>query len=74
LAGRILEAGLPAKALQDAWHLACASHHEMDYQLTWNCTHIANAEFVPKARRACAVAGYPCPQICTPQELLGVLS
>ena len=64
------EIGLPARAAQDAYHMACAAVHEMDYLLTWNCTHIANAEFVPLIRSVCAIHGFRCPQICTPQELL----
>ncbi len=75
LAAKILaEAGLPSKALQDALHIACASIHGMDYLLTWNCTHIANAEFIPGVRTVCSLAGHRCPQICTPQELLGLRS
>ena len=75
LAAKILaDTGLPHKALQDALHIACASIHGMDYLLTWNCTHIANAEFIPDVRTVCSLAGHPCPQICTPQELLGLRS
>jgi predicted nucleic acid-binding protein len=35
---------LPGKALRDAAHLAFACAYELDYLLTWNCAHIANAE------------------------------
>ncbi len=34
---------LPAKAAIDALHIAVAVLSGMDYLLTWNCTHIANA-------------------------------
>src|SRR5688572_29310771 len=34
---------LPAKALVDALHVAAAAVHGIDYLLTWNCKHIANA-------------------------------
>ena len=72
LAARLLgEAALPPVARVDALHVAVATVHRMDYLLTWNCTHIANAERVPFVRLACESAGYRCPQICTPQELLG---
>jgi hypothetical protein len=34
---------LPQCAATDASHLAMAVLHCMDYLLTWNCTHLANA-------------------------------
>ena len=34
---------LPPRAITDASHLALAVLHRMDYLLTWNCTHLANA-------------------------------
>ena len=34
---------LPGKAATDASHLGLAIMHQMDYLLTWNCTHLANA-------------------------------
>jgi len=71
LADRLLkETRLPAKAQQDAAHLACAAVHAMDYLVTWNCTHIANAVLIPQVQSVCLLAGYKCPQICTPQELM----
>src|SRR5436309_4674424 len=36
-------AGLAANAQTDTLHVALAAVHGMDYLLTWNCTHIANA-------------------------------
>lgn len=44
LARKILDqGGMPAKAYVDAVHVAVAAVHGLDYLLTWNCTHIANA-------------------------------
>jgi hypothetical protein len=43
----------------------------MDYLLTWNCRHIDNAETKPVIRSVCAKLGYACPEICTPEELMG---
>jgi predicted nucleic acid-binding protein len=37
-------ASIPRKATEDALHIALATVHGMDYLLTWNCKHIANAE------------------------------
>lgn len=72
LAMRLLkDCQLPAKAAVDAAHVAVATVHGMDFFLTWNCAHLANAEFVPKVRNVCEAAGYACPAICTPEELMG---
>jgi len=37
-------AAVPERALRDAAHLAFACTYAVDYLLTWNCAHIANAE------------------------------
>ncbi len=39
----IVDGPLPKKAAVDALHIAVATVHGMDYLLTWNCKHIANA-------------------------------
>lgn len=62
---------LPTKAAVDALHIAIATVHGMDYLLTWNCKHIANAEMQIAIAKKCRVAGYEPPIICTPEELLG---
>jgi predicted nucleic acid-binding protein len=68
----IREGVMPEKALDDALHIAVAAVHGIDYLLTWNCRHIDNAETKPLIRRICTINGYSCPEICTPQELMGV--
>ncbi len=68
----IQERALPAKALDDSLHTALAAVHGIDYLLTWNCRHIDNAEMKPVVRSVCATHGYVSPEICTPQELMGV--
>ena len=71
LAARLItDGGMPAHAAADALHVATASVHAIDYLLTWNCRHIDNATTKPVVRSICAVAGYACPEICTPLELL----
>jgi hypothetical protein len=71
LAARILETGLiPAKAEVDASHIAVAAVHRMDILLTWNCTHIHNIAISRQIERVCARAGWTCPVICTPFDLL----
>jgi hypothetical protein len=42
----------------------------MDYLLTWNLTHIANAAIRGKIEQACRDAGLRAPIICTPEELM----
>jgi hypothetical protein len=66
----ISDGGIPATAQADALHVAVAAVHSIDYLLTWNCRHIDNAALKPAMRSICAVAGYACPEICTPMELL----
>lgn len=62
---------LPPSAQDDAAHIALAAVHNIDYLLTWNCRHIANAETRPLVRSVCESKGYACPEICTPEELMG---
>jgi predicted nucleic acid-binding protein len=61
---------LPEKAARDAAHIALAAVHGMHFLLTWNCTHIANAQMYTKLRELCEAHGCECPVICTPGELL----
>jgi len=71
LAARLLlEAGLPSKASADALHIAVSAVNGIDYLLTWNCTHLANAAMIPRVNKICSVAGYEAPYICTPEELM----
>ncbi len=65
----IQQHALPAKAAQDALHIAIATVHGMDYLLTWNCKHIANAQIRPGIEKSCRQAGYEAPRLCTPEEL-----
>lgn len=61
--------GLPTQARIDALHVAMAAVHGMDYLLTWNCRHIANAALRGKIEDLCREAGFEPPAICTPLEL-----
>jgi hypothetical protein len=71
LAGDLLaKVPLPPKAQADALHIAVAAVNGMDYLLTWNCTHIANATLRSRIEAVCRSAGYEPPIICTPQEML----
>lgn len=62
--------GLPAKAIEDALHIAVATIHGMNYLVTWNCKHIANATTRTAIADICQAQGYEPPVICTPEELM----
>lgn len=66
----LAEGSLPQKAAEDAMHIAVATVNGMDYLLTWNFKHIANASVRWKVEKICRENGYEPPVICTPQELM----
>ena len=61
---------IPKKAMWDAFHIATSAVHAIEYLMTWNCTHIANATILRKIQKVCEQCGFFCPVICTPEELL----
>ena len=63
---------IPAKAVRDAAHIAVATVHGIDYLLTWNCKHLANAQIMRRIGSVCNDEGYNMPLICTAEELMGV--
>ena len=71
LARALLTSGpLPAKAAADALHVAIAAANGMDYLLTWNIRHLANATIRRGIEEACQRAGWLAPVLCTPEELM----
>ncbi len=60
----------PRKAAADAAHIAIAATNGVDYLITWNFQHIANATMRSRIERVCRLAGYEPPVICTPSELM----
>lgn len=62
---------MPADPTGDALHLALASLHKCDFLLTWNCTHLANANKFGHIRRVNTMLGLFVPTLTTPLELLG---
>jgi predicted nucleic acid-binding protein len=73
LAEKLIEQkAIPAKASEDALHIALAAVHGMDYLLTWNFKHIANATMRANVELVCRLNGYEPPIICTPLELMEV--
>ena len=61
---------MPQKAAEDALHIAIAVTNGIDYLLTWNCKHIANAIIRREVERICRSLGYEPVTICTPEELI----
>lgn len=73
LADELMRSGIfPAKAADDVLHIAIAAMHNMDYLVTWNCKHLANAHIRRQVERFLRTRGYNIPGICTPDELTGV--
>jgi predicted nucleic acid-binding protein len=62
---------IPQRAAADAAHIAIATVYGCEYLLTWNCRHIANAEFQRAMRQVVNEYGYDLPALCTPEELAG---
>jgi len=61
---------LPAQARMDAAHVGIAAANGMEYLLTWNLRHLANATIRGKIEEAVRAAGMVPPIICTPEELM----
>ena len=71
LAQQLIDSGaIPEKAAEDAGHIAIAVTNGIDYLVTWNCRHIANATTRSQIERVCRNAGYEPTVICTPAELV----
>ena len=68
----IMAAGmLPEHAVRDAAHVGVSTVHGIDYLLTWNCKHLANAQIARRIAVVCEKLGRQMPIICTPEELMG---
>ena len=63
---------IPERARIDAFHLATAAWHRMDYLLSWNCTHIASGRVRRAIRDINDGIGVHTPTVCTPEELMEV--
>ncbi|MEN8220522.1 MAG: hypothetical protein ABFS56_30070 [Pseudomonadota bacterium] len=60
---------MPHNPLGDALHLALASYHRCHFLLTWNCTHLANANKFEHIRHVNNLLGLFVPILTTPAEL-----
>jgi predicted nucleic acid-binding protein len=61
---------VPTTEPRDAFHIAIAAVNGVDYLLTWNCKHIANATLRSRIEQVCRDTGLEPPIICTPDELV----
>lgn len=66
------EVPLPENAANDALHIAISVANGIDYLLTWNCRHIANATLHAGMEAVCDALGFELPTICTPEQLIEV--
>ena len=71
LARKMVTGGpIPKEYPEDALHIAVCALNGIDYLVTWNCTHLANATLRRQVERFLEKAGFVCPVICTPEELM----
>ena len=58
----IMSAGmLPPFAVRDAAHVAVSAVHAIDFLLTWNCKHLANAQIARRIALVCEKLGHRIP-------------
>lgn len=62
---------LPEKAAADAQHVAVSTVFGIEYLLTWNCRHIANADTLPRVYKVLRESGFEPPLVVTPEEFSG---
>lgn len=65
------EKAIPASVPEDAAHIAIAAAAGVQFLLTWNCRHIANAFLRRRIEEVIRGFGFEPPTICTPDTLLG---
>lgn len=66
----IADKGVPEKYPEDALHIATAAVNGVDVIITWNFAHLNNPFTRIMIRQIVENAGYACPEICSPEELL----
>jgi len=68
---RLKEAlSIPVNKQADSFHLAYTVHHRIDFLLTWNCAHLANAETERVLTDFARANNLWLPVICTPEEMI----
>jgi phytoene dehydrogenase-like protein len=66
----IARKAFPPEHPEDALHVAVAAVNGIHLLLTWNFAHINNPFTRMMIREAVHDAGYECPEICSPDELV----
>lgn len=66
----VKEVPFPENAAIDALHIAIGCVHQMDFIITWNFKHIANASIRSKLEVLANSKEMKLPVITTPEELL----
>lgn len=73
LADKLMERkAIPRSEPRDALHIGIAAVHGVQYLVTWNFKHIANATLRVRINNVCRDFGCEPPIICTPEELAGM--
>ena len=65
------EAAIPSTEPRDALHISIAAANGVQFLVTWNFRHIANAAMRDLIEKVCRDSGFEPPTICTPDELCG---
>ncbi|MEQ8210142.1 MAG: type II toxin-antitoxin system VapC family toxin [Lacipirellulaceae bacterium] len=68
----MLGGAIPESEPRDALHIAIAATNGVEYLVTWNFKHIANATLRQRICDVCLANGFEPPVICTPEELGGM--
>ncbi len=63
---------IPDKSRGDAFHMAVATFHGMDFLVSWNFSHILSARIRAVIQEINTNRGILTPIICTPEELMEV--
>lgn len=66
----LTEGAVPESYPEDALHIAIASVNGMELILSLNFKHINNPFLFGKIRSVVEAAGFVCPEICSPEQLL----
>lgn len=60
---------IPQRSYLDSVHLALSVWYEIDYLISWNCKHIANAIIFYSLKEYNKINSLYVPILCTPSEL-----
>jgi hypothetical protein len=66
----VKKGAVPESYPEDALHIAIAAANGMEIILSLNFKHINNPFLFAKIRSVVEEAGYKCPEICSPEQLL----